>query len=297
MKTAVITIVRGRHAHLRMHLRGLALETTMPYLHVVVSMGDDAVKTVVAQEDSAARVLHIDVADNGPLPLARARNFGAAEALRLGATLLVFLDVDCVAVPPLLTRYHEAACAGAATSALLCGPVTYLPHALPTSTAPDSLPALRNPHPARPAPADETTLDGDNFDLFWSLSFAVTAPTWRALGGFCEDYVGYGGEDTDFAWTARARGVKLTWVGGADAYHQFHPISDPPVEHLDDILVNAEIFHRRWGRWPMQGWITEFEAMGLVEYRRDSKRWVRVRHQHRASHFATHHFTAAAKLD
>lgn len=42
--------------------------------------------------------------------------------------------------------------------------------------------------------------------------------------------------------------MKLTWVGGADAYHQFHPVSDPPVEHPDDILINAGVFHRRWGR-------------------------------------------------
>ena len=26
----------------------------------------------------------------------------------------------------------------------------------------------------------------------------MTATTWRRIGGFCEDYVGYGGEDTDF---------------------------------------------------------------------------------------------------
>lgn len=47
-----------------------------------------------------------------------------------------------------------------------------------------------------------------------------------ALGGFRESYRGYGGEDT---------------------FHPYHRVSDPPVEHLDDILRNAEVFHETWG--------------------------------------------------
>ena len=54
----------------------------------------------------------------------------------------------------------------------------------------------------------------------------------------------------------------MRWVGGAHAFHQFHPISDPPIEHLDDIVANAVVFHRRWGWWPMQGWLDAFETKG-----------------------------------
>jgi hypothetical protein len=39
----------------------------------------------------------------------------------------------------------------------------------------------------------------------------------------------------------------MRWIGGAHAFHQFHPVSDPPVQHLYDIVRNAEIFHQRWG--------------------------------------------------
>ena len=84
------------------------------------------------------------------------------------------------------------------------------------------------------------------------------------FGGFCEEFTGYGGEDTDFAMNLSAHGVALQWVGGADAYHQWHPVSSPPVEHLDDILRNAEVFARRWGWWPMEGWFRAFEQRGLV---------------------------------
>ena len=73
---------------------------------------------------------------------------------------------------------------------------------------------------------------------------------------------------------ARRQGVDLVWVGGAHAYHQHHPVSSPPVEHLDDILRNAATYHRRWGEWPMEGWLQAFAERGLVTY--DGSAWRRV---------------------
>ena len=105
--------------------------------------------------------------------------------------------------------------------------------------------------------------DGDP-DLFWSLSAAMTPATWARLGGFCEDYVGYGGEDTDFAQILLASGLDLGWVGAARAYHQWHPVSRPPVEHVEDIVRNAGIYHDRWGATPMTGWLEAFAESGLV---------------------------------
>ena len=109
------------------------------------------------------------------------------------------------------------------------------------------------------------------YGLFWSLSFAVHADTWHRIGGFCELYRGYGGEDTDFAQCAAALGVPMCWVGGAHAFHQYHPVADPPVEYLGDIVRHCEIFHRRWGWWPMEGWLASFEADGLVHRDADGR--------------------------
>jgi hypothetical protein len=119
-------------------------------------------------------------------------------------------------------------------------------------------------------------LAGNDPRLFWSLSFAVTMATWAEVGGFCEQYVGYGGEDTDFGFAARAAGVRLTWVGGADAYHQWHPTQSPPIAHLDDILRNGAVFARRWvdGRW-RGGW-TPSATGGLVRWDEPTKRYVRT---------------------
>lgn len=259
-KITVVTVVSGRHRHLVGQLRGLA-RSTLPFSHVVVAMGDDAITGIAEQEGSRATV--VDISSPGPrLPLAHARNVGARRALADAADLLVFLDVDCIPGADLLARY--AAAAHQHRRSLLCGPVTYLPPRVPDWTANDLLDAT-DPHPARPAPAAGAVVASTDYDLFWSLSFAVTAGTWRTIGGFHEGYSGYGGEDTDFAATARRAGIGLRWVGGADAYHQHHPVSSPPVEHLEDIVDNARIFHRRWKRWPMEGWLAEFARRGMIE--------------------------------
>jgi N-acetylglucosaminyl-diphospho-decaprenol L-rhamnosyltransferase len=65
-------------------------------------------------------------------------------------------------------------------------------------------------------------------------------------------------------------------VGGATAFHQYHPVEDPPLGHLDDILRNAAVFRQRWGWWPMQGWLAAFEQRGLINYDRDVDRWRRT---------------------
>jgi N-acetylglucosaminyl-diphospho-decaprenol L-rhamnosyltransferase len=265
VRVAVITPVAGRHQHLRLQRSGLRRSTLPVGSHVVVSMGDGGVADVVTENaDPAADVVHVDAP--GPrLPLARARNAGAERAVESGADLLVFLDVDCIPAPGMVARY--AACAEAdGGPRLLCGPVTYLPPPPSGGYELDALRALTDPHPARPCPPDDGTLTAGDPRLFWSLSFAVRPDDWRRIGGFCEEYRGYGGEDTDFGQLAAAAGVRLDWIGGAHAYHQFHPSGDPPVEHVDDILANAHVFFRRWGWWPMTGWLNDFQRLGLARF-------------------------------
>ncbi|MFH9298637.1 glycosyltransferase family 2 protein [Streptomyces sp. NPDC017520] len=126
---------------------------------------------------------------------------------------------------------------------LLCGTVPYSPPPGANRCRLSDLPALAAPHPGRPAPAVGEIRRSTDYALFWSLSFVVTADTWHAIGGLREEYEGYGGEDTDYGQKARAAGAPLTWVGGAPAFHQHHhPVCDPPVSHLHDILRNAETF-------------------------------------------------------
>jgi GT2 family glycosyltransferase len=264
VRTAVITIVAGRYEHLVRQRAAFAPGTH----HVVVAMGDGEEARCRALLCDAADVIGVDGTPQG-LPLARARNAGARHALAAGAELLVFLDVDCIPGPRLLSRYAAAAGEGA----LLCGPVAYLPPAPPGGYPDTGLDALADAHPARPVPPEDRVLEGGDHTLFWTLSFAVTSATWERVGEFWEEYVGYGGEDTDYGQLARRAGVALHWVGGAWAYHQHHPTDSPPVQHLEDILRNGAIFHRRWGWWPMEGWLTAFAERGLAHYDVVEDRW------------------------
>jgi GT2 family glycosyltransferase len=268
MRTAVITIVAGRHDHLvrqRAALDG-------PERHVVVAMGQSEAEQCRRLVGDTSDVIAIETQPDG-LPLARARNAGARRALDAGAELLVFLDVDCIPGAALLERYEAAA---GSTPALLCGPVAYLPPAPADGYPAAGLHALATPHPARPVPPGDEIHHGGDHALFWTLSFAVTAADWQRVGGFCEDYLGYGGEDTDFGQIAKRAGVGISWVGGAWAYHQHHATESPPVRHLADILRNAALFHRRWGWWPMSGWLAAFAERGLARHDPATDRWVIV---------------------
>ncbi|WP_223881301.1 glycosyltransferase [Nesterenkonia ebinurensis] len=263
----VITTVRGRHRHLRRQRCGLALSHTAPAAHIVVTMGDDDAARLAA-ELPGPPVHRLPVPMNGrsTLPLAAARNRGVEASAALHRAepddLLIFLDVDCIPSPELVDYYARAA--AQRPDDLLCGPVAYLPENDPGWVQAQRLRELAEPHPARPAPAPYVLQQGQEYELFWSLSFALRRGLWEQIGGFDESFTGYGAEDTDFAQRARLRGVGLCWVGGAEAFHQHHPVSDPPVEHLEDILVNGRRFADSWGWWPMQGWLEAFEELGLV---------------------------------
>lgn len=263
MKTAVVTVVHGRIAHLGRQLEGLAHSDIRVDRHVLVAIDDDDVAPMVRSGGYPTRVIPFRRAAPR-LPIAAARNLGARAAIDDGADLLVFLDVDCIPAPGMVGAYWRAAVHPDHRNGLLCGPVTYLPEPGAGGYDVARLEERADPHPARPAPAAGDIVVSREYELFWSLSFAVTTPIWQRIGGFCEQYVGYGGEDTDFAQKAAGEFITMRWVGGAHAFHQYHPISDPPIEHVQDIVLNAELFHRRWGWWPMQGWLDAFEARGLI---------------------------------
>lgn len=264
--TAPVAVVSlcsaGRVDHLRVQLA--AVGESADAQRIVVWIGDDAPPPLEAEV-----VVRVPPGAHG-LRLAAARNAGAAAAVAAGAEVLVFLDADCVPAPALIRRYRQAA--ERFPGAVLCGPVTYLPEGVSASAPAELSPA---PHPARPVPADDEEREATaaEYPLFWSLSFALTPSTWAAAGGFDEAYEGYGGEDTDFAFRLRAARIPLVWTGGAHAFHQHHPTSSPPWQHLDDILRNGAVFADRWHEWPMTGWLESFAAAGAIV--RDGDGWRR----------------------
>lgn len=264
-RTAVITISHQRDGHL--HRQRLGLADGPPTIHVVVGMNDTPRLPPITGAPTPVRSQL--AANRSGLPLAQARNVGARVAIDEGATTLIFLDVDCIPAPTLVARYARAA-AVQRELALLCGPVAYLPPPEAGGYPRSGLHTLAPFHPSRPVPADHELRREDRFELFWSLSFCVTAATWDRLGGFHEGYHGYGAEDTDFAMAAKDAGAALFWVGGAAAFHQHHPPSRDAPEHLAELVNNSRLFHDRHGWWPMDNWLTQLAAEGKIVFDPDA---------------------------
>ena len=271
MSTAVVTPAHGRHAHLANQHLTLERGTVLPDLYVVVAMADPALADWCPQGRLRPEAVGVAGTALG-LPLAAARNAGVARALDAGADTVICLDVDCLAGPGLVEAY--AAAVSAAPEVVWSGPVTYLPPPPRAGYDLADLVSLDDPHPARPAPPPGAHERGADPRLFWSLSFALHRDAWLRTGGFCEDYVGYGGEDTDFGQVVVASGLEHGWTGSARAFHQHHEWHDPPVAHAADIVRNGRVFHDRWGWWPMTGWLEGLEQRGLV--RRAGDHWETV---------------------
>jgi hypothetical protein len=264
--SAVVTIVRDRTAHLVELVRGLERGTVAPSQLVVVVMGGEDPRPALPDVGFELRTRWCAPVDDR-LPLARARNLGVAE---VDDDRVILLDVDCIPGAALVARYTAAL---ADHDALLMGPVRYLdPGATAGGWDEADLRARSRPHPSRPHPSrpdrtGDATVPTDHYERFWSLSFAVRRSTYRdRIGGFDEGMVGYGGEDTDLAFAARAAGVPLAWVPDAPAYHQHHVTHAPPLPHLRAIVANAHRFRQRWGEWPMGGWLAAFAERGLVAW-------------------------------
>ncbi len=256
---SVITLARGRDDHLANLVRGLAQSGMRPHELVIAAMQDQAF--VVPDAPFPVRQILLG---GDALGLAHARNAGAIEAR---AERLVFLDVDCIPSPDLVADY---AAAMDLADGLLMGEVLYLPKGA-TERGIDFARFARAgvKHSERAGPPDGPIGACSDYRCFWSLNFAIRRNLFLALGGFDEDYSGYGGEDTDFGRVAAEAGVDLLWVRGARAYHQYHAHHMPPVHHLRSVLANAARFRDKWGHYTMEHWLRAFEAMGLIERQGD----------------------------
>ena len=251
---AVVIPAAGRDAHLQRLIGGLAGQRRRPDDVVVADMGD--ARSILAEAPLPVRRQPVP-AGAGPLPVARARNAGAAAT---DADVLVFLDVDCIPHRHLVADYANAL--ADSPPALACGQVRYLRAGWDEQR---SLDEQSDALPIRPIVA-MPTVDGARPDLFWSLNFAVHAMTWQTLGGFDEGYTGYGAEDTDLGRRAHRDGIPLLWLPGALAYHQWHAPTRRDPARTSEIVANARRFRKRWGSWPMSGWLADLAEDGVVRF-------------------------------
>jgi N-acetylglucosaminyl-diphospho-decaprenol L-rhamnosyltransferase len=260
VRLAVATLQSGRHQHLeRQAARVRELAGVDRYL--VVSM-DDA-----PPAPADAEVIRLPVSASDPLPLSAARN--AAMAHLDDCDLVVLLVVDCIPDPGLVEAYAHASRVVGRHRTVLLGPVGWLSSPAPAAGLMDPATVRRaRATVKRSFPPAGTVLE-PRPELFWSLSFAVSPATHRAIGGFDEAFTGWGAEDTDYGRRAHRREIALWKVGGAWAYHQPHrPARETPGQ-LAALVANAIHFRDRWGDWPMPNVLAELSAAARIVWSED----------------------------
>lgn len=262
---SVLTLVRGRRTHLVNLIAGLNASTRKPDELVIAYMQADA-HADLPETDFPVRAVFVE---GTAMPLAAARNRAAATAT---GKQLIFLDVDCIPAPTLVERYAETA---GWPGGIRLGEVLYLPAAALDDCPNDgldftALDRVGVRHPAKPPIALDEIRPTPNHGELWGLSFAISAADWARAGGMDERYVGYGGEETDFAARLEDAGIAMWWVGGARAYHQHHAVHTPPYQHFEAIVRNARLFRATWGRWCMDYWLGQFAERGLIDWDADA---------------------------
>ena len=255
---SVCTLVHNRRSNLENLMRGLA-QSVHPAAELVVVHMNEAPYADLPAVPFPVRQVRLDHTEN-TLPLAHARNRAVRAARH---QLLVLLDADCIPHPGMigqLVRDHLR------VSGLVMGTIRYLG---PDGNAPGwdfaRLDAHSVPHERRPVVPAGQVLPAPNYALFWSLCFICARADWNYLGGFDEAFPGYGGEDTDFAFTAERLGVPFH-LSSARCYHQYHTICRPPLSNFENIITNSRVFKQKWGRWCMEGWLAAFAERGLLDW-------------------------------
>lgn len=253
---SVCTIYAKRQLHLQNLVKGLMRSRMHPDELIIVCMDDDLPDLPTTPFKIRATTINTV---NNYLPLAKARS-KAAKIAR--GNNLIFLDVDCICHRDLVDifNYHLKK-----EDALYQGSIRYLYlDWQKDSWTIESLEKQSSFHQLQGTEVTGKTKVSHPYELFWSLCFGIRKKTFLTLGGFDSRFVGYGGEDTDFAFTARSHNIHFHKIS-ALAYHQYHPAYNPPLNHLAEIVNNAQLFYRKWDILPMKKWLDRFVEMGYLK--------------------------------
>lgn len=237
-----------------------SLDQTQPPDAVAVAVMDEGETQLSEAISERCRFTRVD---GHRLPLARARN--AAAGLAEDCDQLIFLDVDCVPAPDFVERTLEVA----AQDRSVMADCRYLDRETPGDLPFGELWARAEKHPARPRfrPTEGApTKRLDQSTELWSLAFALPRKSFTEMGGFDERFIGYGGEDTDFALRLGEQGTELHYAPQMRAVHQWHEVSVPPLQHFGDIIVNARKFRYKHGQWCMDYWLSQLEEGGYIDW-------------------------------
>lgn len=253
-KISVCTLYSQRTSHLQNLVQGLIKSKMHPSELVVICMNDSLPElppTPFKINSSVINSLH-------KLPLAAARTKASSIA---NGDFLIFLDVDCIPHPDLVKTftYHLEQ-----EDALYQGSIRYLHSQWRKQWTFETLNFDSAPNQLQGEELAGNQRVIHKYEFFWSLCFGIRKSTFTKIGGFDTRFTGYGGEDTDFSFTARLHKIPFYKIS-ALAYHQFHASYSPPLNHLADIVENAKVFYDKWNFLPMDKWLKQFAELGYIK--------------------------------
>lgn len=251
MSFSVVTLVKGRKKQLENMLESIKQSTIIPSEVVIVWMEEETRNSHVKDEDLNIKQLYLE---NGELPLAKARNLGFENTTQ---ERVIFLDVDCICSPTLL----EGLLNGLKDKTITSAYARYLPY-IPVSGSYTQIEQDALSHPKRAHLAANTPLPHKKF---WSLVFALRKDDFYVIGGFDEEFTGYGGEDTDFAERFNKQHFDFILIDD-EVLHQYHFKYSPPLNYLEAIVENANLFNQKHGYFPMYSWLQEFCKRSYVTF-------------------------------
>lgn len=307
LDVSIITTCYGRNRHLYNLLSSLAKGSLRPAEVIIVN--DDADPKRLAKYPlnivQVPTSNHRDTIKKTGFDIGHNRNLGAAQA---SYDNLIFLDVDCIVATTFVEKLTEKL--RAHSQALLMGQPCYLTRPLTDKECEQlysgamsdiALNALSVLNPYRHniiTHLSESEVDiklerTQDYGAFWSLCFAINRIQFERIGGFDTHYVGYGSEDTDFAFMARAFDIHF-YLTADVVYHQQHSVYRPPLNHLSSIVVNANRFFEKWQHWPMSGWLESFATMHIIDWQAGQQQPITIRRQPTAAEIAAAHCPDAA---
>ncbi len=251
---SVVVPTYNRSDHLRATLRNLGRQR-MPADQFEVVVADDGssddTRAVVEEASGTLRTRYHFQPDEG-FRAGTARNGGARLA---AAPILVFLDTG-VFIGPDFLQHHLAAHATP-------DPVAVVGHAYAYRISGEVMPGLAEalaemaPEQAvarfrgrrRFSDPRHVALTACDFDLgrlvapwvhFWTLNCSVRADDFWRVGGFDEDFRGWGLDDLELGWRLFKAGVGIRHSGTAWAVHAPHPRDMAAI--WTECLVNLRRF-------------------------------------------------------
>lgn len=251
-KISVIIIFHRRHNHLINVLKALESGREVPEEVILVEM--DAVKLELPQFNLDINHCLITDFDPSSLPISKARNTGAKRAK---FEILAFLDVDCIPSYDYISGIRSSKIL---PNAIYMAYPEYLTKSVENAQNFQFIKnAIKHPHRSD----YKGTIETKDYGSFWSLCFFINAALFFEIGGFDENYSGYGAEDTDFAFKCKERNIPF-YLTSDKVYHQPHSFMRPPINSFKSIVNNSNYFYSRWSIWPMTNHLEKFVKLGYI---------------------------------